>query len=194
MNSFRSCARLNYWWMRHALQACDDAGPDIQAANAAGRCKRVWSDKAFHLRRESLDTERIAFTMLQLVRRRSIERDTIAKLRRKFLVEWLPDNFKRSRRFIIEQGYLATESAGRQERLRKTNKTASLTFKVGRGEPSRRTRDQTEPKAVRGALAWYGREKTAESALRNSLGRSADRAGYLSGQTCRSCSCRGGIS
>jgi len=49
------------------------------------------------------------------------------------LVEWLPDNFKRSRRFIIEQGYLATESAGRQVRLRKTNKTASLTFKVGRG-------------------------------------------------------------
>src|SRR5882757_2187412 len=62
------------------------------------------------------------------------------------------------------------------------------------GQPSRRTRDQTEPKAIRSALAWYGREKTAKSALRNSLGRSADRAGYLSGQTCRSCSCRGGIS
>ena len=55
------------------------------------------------------------------------------EIERKFLVEWLPDNFKRSRHFIIEQGYLATESAGRQVRLRKTNKTASLTFKVGRG-------------------------------------------------------------
>ena len=55
------------------------------------------------------------------------------EIERKFLVEWLPDNFKRSRHFIIEQGYLATESVGRQVRLRKTNKTASLTFKVGRG-------------------------------------------------------------
>ena len=54
------------------------------------------------------------------------------EIERKFLVKWLPDNFKRSRRFIIEQGYLATESAGRQVRLRKTGNTTSLTFKVGR--------------------------------------------------------------
>ena len=55
------------------------------------------------------------------------------EIERKFLVKSLPDNLKRSRRFTIDQGYLATESAGRQVRLRKTNKTASLTFKVGRG-------------------------------------------------------------
>ena len=55
------------------------------------------------------------------------------EIERKFLVKWLPDNLKRSRSFVIEQGYLATESAGRQVRLRKTDSTASLTFKVGRG-------------------------------------------------------------
>jgi adenylate cyclase len=54
------------------------------------------------------------------------------EIERKFLVKWLPDNLKQSRRFVIEQGYLATESAGRQVRLRKTGKTTSLTFKVGR--------------------------------------------------------------
>jgi adenylate cyclase len=54
------------------------------------------------------------------------------EIERKFLVKWLPDSLKRSRRFIIEQGYLATESAGRQVRLRKIGSTTSLTFKVGR--------------------------------------------------------------
>ena len=54
------------------------------------------------------------------------------EIERKFLVKRLPDNLKRSRRLTIQQGYLATESAGRQVRLRKTGRTASLTFKVGR--------------------------------------------------------------
>ena len=54
------------------------------------------------------------------------------EIERKFLVKWLPDNLKRSRRSIIEQGYLATESAGRQVRLRKIGSTRSLTFKIGR--------------------------------------------------------------
>jgi CYTH domain-containing protein len=48
------------------------------------------------------------------------------------LVKWLPDNLEHSRSFVIEQGYLATESAGRQVRLRKTGNATSLTFKVGR--------------------------------------------------------------
>src|SRR5215468_560482 len=55
------------------------------------------------------------------------------EIERKFLVSWLPDDLKRSRSFVIEQGYLATESAGRQVRLRKRGRTASLTFKAGRG-------------------------------------------------------------
>jgi CYTH domain-containing protein len=55
------------------------------------------------------------------------------EIERKFLLRQLPDKLKRSRHYIIEQGYLATESAGRQVRLRKKDKSASLTFKVGRG-------------------------------------------------------------
>jgi len=55
------------------------------------------------------------------------------EIERKFLLRQLPDQLKRSRHYVIEQGYLATEPAGRQVRLRKKGKTASLTFKVGRG-------------------------------------------------------------
>ena len=55
------------------------------------------------------------------------------EIERKFLLKRLPDNLKQSRRYVIAQGYLATEPAGRQVRLRKKGKTASLTFKVGRG-------------------------------------------------------------
>jgi adenylate cyclase len=55
------------------------------------------------------------------------------EIERKFLLKRLPDQLKRSRHYVIEQGYLATEPAGRQVRLRKKGKTASLTFKVGRG-------------------------------------------------------------
>ena len=55
------------------------------------------------------------------------------EIERKFLLKQLPDQLRRSRHSIIEQGYLATEPAGRQVRLRKKGKTASLTFKVGRG-------------------------------------------------------------
>ena len=54
----------------------------ISGSKAADRCKRV-EDKAFHFRqRESLDTERIMFTMLRLWEE-IIER-TIAKLRENF--------------------------------------------------------------------------------------------------------------
>jgi len=55
------------------------------------------------------------------------------EIERKFLLKSLPDKLKRSRCYIIDQGYLASESAGRQVRLRKKGKTALLTFKVGRG-------------------------------------------------------------
>jgi CYTH domain-containing protein len=64
------------------------------------------------------------------------------EIERKFLVRWLPDKIKRSRRYLIAQGYLATEPGGRHVRLRKKGKAASLTFKVGRG----RSREEREIK------------------------------------------------
>ena len=55
------------------------------------------------------------------------------EIERKFLIKRLPVKILRSRHFQIAQGYLANESGGRHVRLRKKAKTASLTFKVGRG-------------------------------------------------------------
>jgi adenylate cyclase len=55
------------------------------------------------------------------------------EIERKFLLKRLPEKLKGARCYIIEQGYLASESAGRQVRLRKKANTPSLTFKVGRG-------------------------------------------------------------
>ena len=55
------------------------------------------------------------------------------EIERKFLVKRLPLEILRSRHFRIAQGYLANEPRGRHVRLRKKGKTASLTFKVGRG-------------------------------------------------------------
>ena len=74
------------------------------------------------------------------------------EIERKFLLKRLPENLKRARRYIIAQGYLATEPAGRQVRLRKKGKTASLTFKAGRG----RSREEREIKlsAKQFALLW----------------------------------------
>lgn len=55
------------------------------------------------------------------------------EIERKFLIKRLPPSLKRARRFLIAQGYLSAETGGRHVRLRKKGKTASLTFKVGRG-------------------------------------------------------------
>jgi CYTH domain-containing protein len=76
------------------------------------------------------------------------------EIERKFLVKWLPDNLKRARHFIIEQGYLATESAGRQVRLRKSGKATSLTFKVGRGSHREEREVRLSPKQF--ASLWPG--------------------------------------
>ena len=64
------------------------------------------------------------------------------EIERKYLVKRLPEKLKQSRRYVIVQGYLAKEPAGRQVRLRKKGKTASLTFKMGRG----RSREEREVK------------------------------------------------
>ena len=76
------------------------------------------------------------------------------EIERKFLVQCLPDNFRESRCLIIEQGYLATESAGRQVRLRKTGSSTSLTFKVGRGSHREEREIKLTPKQF--ALLWPG--------------------------------------
>jgi adenylate cyclase len=76
------------------------------------------------------------------------------EIERKFLVEWLPDELKRSRNVVIEQGYLATESAGRQVRLRKTGNATSLTFKVGRGSHREEREIELSPKQF--ATLWPG--------------------------------------
>jgi adenylate cyclase len=76
------------------------------------------------------------------------------EIERKFLVKWLPDNLKRARHFVIEQGYLATESAGRQVRLRKSGNATSLTFKVGRGSHREEREVKVSPKQF--ATLWPG--------------------------------------
>ena len=76
------------------------------------------------------------------------------EIERKFLVKWLPDDLKRARHFIIDQGYLATESAGRQVRLRKSGKATSLTFKVGRASHREEREVKLSPKQF--AALWPG--------------------------------------
>ena len=78
------------------------------------------------------------------------------EIERKFLVdeEWLPDILKQFRSFVIEQGYLATESAGRQVRLRKAGSARSLTFKVGRSSHREEREIKLSPKQF--AALWPG--------------------------------------
>ena len=74
------------------------------------------------------------------------------EIERKFLLKRLPEELKRSRRYVIAQGYLATEPAGRQVRLRKKGKTTSLTFKVGRGAAREEREIKLSPKQF--AALW----------------------------------------
>jgi len=76
------------------------------------------------------------------------------EIERKFLIKRLPDDLKRSRSLIIDQGYLATEPAGRQVRLRKTGRSASLTFKVRRGTHREEREIKLSPKQF--AVLWPG--------------------------------------
>jgi adenylate cyclase len=76
------------------------------------------------------------------------------EIERKFLVKWLPDDLKRARSSVIEQGYLATESAGRQVRLRKAGRSVSLTFKVRRG--THREEREIKLSAKQFAALWPG--------------------------------------
>jgi adenylate cyclase len=68
------------------------------------------------------------------------------EIERKFLVRRLPTSLKRSRRYMIAQGYLSAEPGGRHVRLRKKGKVASLTFKVGRGNAREEREIRLSPK------------------------------------------------
>jgi adenylate cyclase len=74
------------------------------------------------------------------------------EIERKFLLKRVPDKLKRSRCYIIEQGYLASESAGRQVRLRKKGSATTLTFKVGRGSHREEREIRLSPKQF--AALW----------------------------------------
>lgn len=76
------------------------------------------------------------------------------EIERKFLVKRLPDKLNRSRRYIIAQGYLASEPGGRHVRLRRKDKTTSLTFKVGRGRAREEREIKLSPKQF--AALWPG--------------------------------------
>jgi adenylate cyclase len=74
------------------------------------------------------------------------------EIERKFLIKRLPVKILRSRHFPIAQGYLANEPGGRHVRLRKKAKTASLTFKVGRGNSREEREIRLSPQQF--ALLW----------------------------------------
>ena len=76
------------------------------------------------------------------------------EIERKFLVKQLPEKLKRGRHYPIAQGYLASEPGGRHVRLRKKGKTASLTFKVGRGAHREEREVKLSPKQF--AALWPG--------------------------------------
>ena len=68
------------------------------------------------------------------------------EIERKFLLKGLPDKLNRSRCYVIDQGYLASEPAGRQVRLRKKGTAATLTFKVGRSSHREEREIRLSPK------------------------------------------------
>jgi CYTH domain-containing protein len=68
------------------------------------------------------------------------------EIERKFLIKRFPVEILRSRHYRIAQGYLANETGGRHVRLRKKAKTASLTFKVGRGTAREEREIRLSPK------------------------------------------------
>jgi CYTH domain-containing protein len=74
------------------------------------------------------------------------------EIERKFLIKHLPVTILRARHFRLAQGYLANESGGRHVRLRKKGKSASLTFKVGRGTAREEREIRLSPKQF--AMLW----------------------------------------
>jgi CYTH domain-containing protein len=82
------------------------------------------------------------------------QREQNREIERKYLIRELPEDLRRWQHWPIAQGYLATESAGRQVRLRKKGKQTSLTFKVGRGAHREEREINLSPKQF--AALWPG--------------------------------------
>src|SRR2546421_4697130 len=95
------------------------------------------------------------------------------EIERKFLLKRLPERLKQARRCVIAQGYLAAEPGGRHVRLRKKGRTASLTFKVGRGAHREEREIKLSPKQF--AALWPAtaggrlRKSRYENSLKNLL-------------------------
>lgn len=81
-------------------------------------------------------------------------RENAREIERKFLVKRLPPELKRAPRYPIAQGYLASEAGGRHVRLRKKGRSATLTFKVGRGNAREEREIKLTPKQF--AALWPG--------------------------------------
>lgn len=94
---------------------------------------------------ENLDSKLIAFSILALCKKNARAANN-REIERKYLLRGLPDKLNRSRCYIIDQGYLASEPAGRQVRLRKKGTAATLTFKVGRGSHREEREIRLSPK------------------------------------------------
>jgi len=100
------------------------------------------------LLREILDSKSIAFSILTLCES-TTRRGTIGKLNANFCLGSCPNRLKRSRHYVIEQGYLATEPAGPTRFVSaKKRKTASLTSKVGRGAHREECEIRLSPKGI----------------------------------------------
>jgi CYTH domain-containing protein len=74
------------------------------------------------------------------------------EIERKFLIKQLPEKLTHWPHYPIAQGYLAIERAGRHVRLRRKGKTASLTFKMGRGAHREEREIKLSPKQF--AALW----------------------------------------
>jgi adenylate cyclase len=95
----------------------------------------------------------ILFTQIRLAAfKNGMKHKSSREIERKFLIKGLPVKILRSRHFPLLQGYLANEPGGRHVRLRKKGKTASLTFKVGRGSSREEREIRLSPKQF--AILW----------------------------------------
>ena len=83
-----------------------------------------------------------------------MKRPSNREIERKFLIDRLPPEIVKARRYPIQQGYLVTEPDDRHVRLRKAGRNASLTFKLVRGH----VRDEREIKLTpkQFAALWPG--------------------------------------
>jgi len=134
-----------------------DAGVNLifRNGNAVRTTRSTW----FSRQRENLDSSSSRLAMLALCKK-MLEQETIEKLNANFCLKGWPDKLNRSRCYLIDQGYLASEpQADRSVSAKQAPRNAN--FQGGPQTPGR-TRNQAQPKTVRRALARDHREKIAQ--------------------------------